>query len=134
MYVLQLLLPKLPFIKYLQDMYSYNREQSQDDADHNFVTVVMHSLGMDVANAMAFTGRRHEQLASEFVQLWQASKDSLRSDDGCVERYIEGIGNLVRTNDQWSFESQRYFGLRGLEVKRTRIVPLMDKRSSQKAH
>ncbi|EIN06625.1 terpenoid synthase [Punctularia strigosozonata HHB-11173 SS5] len=109
-------------IDVITDMYSFNREKSQDDADHNFMTVVMHSVGMNIARAMAFTGRRHEQLAAEFVKLWEDSKNDPACMQLSVQRYIESIGNLVRTNDQWSFESQRYFGRHGLKVKRTSSI------------
>ncbi|EPE04338.1 terpenoid synthase [Ophiostoma piceae UAMH 11346] len=38
--------------------------------------------------------------------------------------YVEGLGNWVRGNDQWSFESLRYFGKNGPQVQKTRLVEL----------
>lgn len=39
-----------------------------------------------------------------------------------VEQYVWGIGNLLRGADCWFFESERYFGTRGLLVQGTRRV------------
>lgn len=43
------------------------------------------------------------------------------------QSYVDGLGNWVRANDAWSFESARYFGNRGLEIMETRTVNLLPK-------
>lgn len=50
--------------------------------------------------------------------------------DASLLAYIDGIGNWVRANDTWSFESQRYFGSKGLEIQAQRTLELWPKRSS----
>ena len=45
--------------------------------------------------------------------------------------YVDGIGNWVRANDAWSFESQRYFGHKGLEIQASRVVELRPKRGAK---
>lgn len=45
--------------------------------------------------------------------------------DPQVARYVDGLGNWVRANDQWSFESQRYFGTKGLQIMKHRTVGLL---------
>ncbi|KAI0294470.1 hypothetical protein B0F90DRAFT_1757050 [Multifurca ochricompacta] len=50
--------------------------------------------------------------------------------DEQLVQYSDGLGNWVRANDQWSFESERYFGKKGAEFRRTRRVRLLPKRCS----
>ena len=51
--------------------------------------------------------------------------------DADVAKYVDGIGSWVRANDQWSFESERYFGKRGPEIYRNRWMTLMPKERSE---
>lgn len=44
-------------------------------------------------------------------------------------RYMNGMAQWVGANVQWSYESERYFGKRGLEVKRTRELTLLPRNS-----
>ncbi|KAF8968469.1 terpenoid synthase [Flammula alnicola] len=45
--------------------------------------------------------------------------------DRRVKMYIDGIAQWVRGNDDWTFESGRYFGTKGLEVQKTRVMTLL---------
>ena len=47
--------------------------------------------------------------------------------DQQVQQYLNGLGNWARGNDCWSFEGGRYFGNKGLEYQKTRIVSLLAK-------
>jgi hypothetical protein len=47
--------------------------------------------------------------------------------DEQLARYVDGIGNWVRANYEWSFETERYFGKKGPEIKETRWVTLLPK-------
>jgi len=49
--------------------------------------------------------------------------------DWQVRQYCDGLGNSVRAFDEWSFDTRRYFGTKGLEIKRERWVMLMPKDS-----
>lgn len=44
--------------------------------------------------------------------------------DARVQMYIDGIGQWVRGNDDWSCEGKRYHGDSGLAVRDTRLVTL----------
>jgi hypothetical protein len=73
----------------------------------------------------------HQVLFDRFLALYDKVTSSptqtgLDGDSGVAARlYAQGLGNWVRANDQWSFESVRYFGARGSEVQLTRWVDLL---------
>ena len=33
-----------------------------------------------------------------------------------LARFVEGLGNWVHSNDQWNYESERYFGNKAAEI------------------
>lgn len=45
-----------------------------------------------------------------------------------VKEYCHGLGQWVRGHDDWSFESERYFGNKGSEIKGNRWMSLMPKK------
>lgn len=47
--------------------------------------------------------------------------------DRQVQQYVYGLANWPRCNDCWNFESGRYFGSKGLEIQKSRVVPLYPK-------
>ena len=49
--------------------------------------------------------------------------------DAELQVYITHLANWPRCNDCWNFESGRYFGNKGLEYQRTRLVPMLPKRA-----
>ena len=63
-------------------------------------------------------------------EVWPQQQQSSQPGDVSLTllAYIDGIGNWVRANDAWSFESQRYFGPKGLEIQAARVVQLQAKR------
>lgn len=91
------------------------------------VTVVMHERDIDVQGAMDYIGGLHDRLVKSFL----LAKDRLPTwgepIDSQVARYVHGLGNWVRANDQWSFESQRYFGIKGLDIMNHRRVEMLPK-------
>ena len=44
-----------------------------------------------------------------------------------VKAYCDGLGQWVRALDDWSFESERYFGNKGPKIKENRWMLLMPK-------
>src|SRR4051794_41103484 len=45
-----------------------------------------------------------------------------------VEKYVKGLQHWIVGSLHWSFDTERYFGKNGLEVKTTRRVVLLPKR------
>ena len=106
---------------------SYNLEQARGDDDHNIVTIVMNQLKTDVVGAMQWVKDYHEELERKFNEHFVKVPQWGEPIDSQVARYLDGVGNWVRGHDQWGYESERYFGTKGLEIIKTRCVTLMPK-------
>ena len=113
-------------------MASYNREQGTGDENHNLITVSMHELGLDRSGAMSWAAAYHSDIKAKFINglselpSWGSTLDSQ------VKEYLDGIANWVQANYCWSYESQRYFGSKGPEIEKTRLVPLLPRSCPQK--
>ncbi|KAH8982765.1 isoprenoid synthase domain-containing protein [Lactarius hatsudake] len=106
----------------------YNVEQARGDDGHNIVTVVMHQHKTDIQGAMNWVDDRHKELEAKFMDLYENKIPKFGEPvDTELARYVDGIGNWVRANDQWDFETERYFGKEAPEVGRTRWVTLLPK-------
>jgi hypothetical protein len=85
----------------------------------------MNENGVDLDGALDWVAEYHKQILSEF----QAQYDNLPSwgptMDLKVKVYVERLAYFVRGIDCWAFETERYFGTKGLEVQGKRIVNLM---------
>lgn len=124
-----------------QDLVSYNKERTTG-AVHNIVTVVLKQPPVGLAATLADKQSCTPQDAVDWVVAYHAALEQqfhalyekltggraavASSRDNVLLSYANGLGNWVRANDQWSFESARYFGARGLEVKKTRAVELVE--------
>ncbi|EIM82223.1 terpenoid synthase [Stereum hirsutum FP-91666 SS1] len=109
------------------DIVSYNIEQARGDDSHNIVRIVMNELDTDVPRAMDWVAQRHTQLEREFFTALSELPTWGEPIDGWVKEYVYGLGNWVRANDQWSFESQRYFGTKGMEIMKSRWLSVLPK-------
>ncbi|THU96145.1 terpenoid synthase [Dendrothele bispora CBS 962.96] len=107
------------------DICSYNVEQAQGDDLHNLVTIVMNQYDLDLPGAMKWIGNFHDSIAEKFLSTYKNLPDWGPVIDPQILRYVDGLGNWVRGNDSWSFESWRYFRGKGLDIKKTRWVELM---------
>ena len=105
-------------------MLSFNKEQSIGQT-HNMVVVVMRQFNFDIAAAVEWIRVYHEELQGRFMEKYLEIPRWGGPIDRLVSQYVDGIANWVRANDQWHFESQRYFGKRGSEVQKTRWVELL---------
>ena len=104
-------------------------EQAKGLAGNNIVTVFMESMNLSLQQSVNLVGRKFEELISEFT----VDKSRLRSFgssvDKDVQKYIFSLENAVVGNLIWSFESKRYFGTRGHEIRRTLVVDVARKES-----
>ncbi|KAL0579187.1 hypothetical protein V5O48_002809 [Marasmius crinis-equi] len=117
------------------DFCSYNVEQARGDDSHNIIRVIMDLNETDIPGALVYISSLHDHLSHEFLDL--VSKVPKFGDselDAEVSTYVDGLGNWVRANDCWSFESQRYFGNQGLEIQKQRVVELLPKIQSSNSH
>ncbi|KAF8268453.1 terpenoid synthase [Lactarius quietus] len=110
------------------DLYSYNIEQAAGHGGHNIITVVMNEKKVNLHRALDWVAEYHGQVLSEF----QAQHRVLPSWDPVIDQnlmtYVERLGQFMRGIDCWAFETERYFGTKGREVQKQRIVTLLPKR------
>ncbi|KAF9237777.1 isoprenoid synthase domain-containing protein [Melanogaster broomeanus] len=114
-------------VSWANDIYSYNVEQSRRDP-HNLISVLMHYQVIGLQDAIDYAGA----LCKDTFQRFEESRAMLPSwgeeIDQQVVIYIEGLQSWMVGLLHWSFESERYFGKEGPQVKQTRIVKLLPKR------
>jgi hypothetical protein len=110
-----------------QDLVSYNKEQASEDDEHNIITIVMANHNTTLDNALIWVADFHAKLEVRFNDVYRNLPRWGGALDDDVQIYVFGLANWVRANDQWSFESQRYFGKRGLEIMESRTVTLLPK-------
>ena len=108
-------------------MASYDLEQARGESNHNLVTVVMHELDMDINGAMLWIADYHKEVEKKFFEARAALPTWGEPIDSQVREYCDGLGGWVRGNDEWNFESARYFGSKGPEIKIKRWNTLMPK-------
>ncbi|KAG1839501.1 isoprenoid synthase domain-containing protein [Suillus tomentosus] len=107
------------------DMMSYNKEQAAGNEFHNLISIVMLELDFDRGSAMAWAAHYHAEVQKRFIDghakvpSWGPSVDVL------VKEYLNGVANLARACHSWSYEGQRYFSTKGLEIQQTRLIPLL---------
>jgi hypothetical protein len=122
-----LILSGLDLMIIVNDLVSYNVEQAWSH-DHNLVTVVMHSLHLDLEAALEWISDLHDRLVKKFLLTFSQVPHYSDPDlDQQVTQFIHGIGNWVRAIEVWSFETERYFGNRVTEVQVTRMVEILPK-------
>ncbi|KAH9884567.1 isoprenoid synthase domain-containing protein [Xylariomycetidae sp. FL2044] len=107
------------------DLLSYNKEQAVGDDQHSIVTVVMKQYNLGAQEAIDEAGRLSQAKMERFYTLYSQLPRWIEPVDLDVQRLVDGMAQCVSGVMHWSYESQRYFGERGLEVKKTRMVPLL---------
>ena len=105
-----------------KDFYSYPVERACGHALHNLVTIAMHQLDLGPQKAADWIGDWADDIAKDFLQC-RADLPSWGPDiDSQVQEYVDGLAYWVRGNDDWSFESQLYFGFAGESVRQKREI------------
>ncbi|KAF5381366.1 hypothetical protein D9615_008302 [Tricholomella constricta] len=114
-------------VTWSNDIFSYNVEQSKGDT-HNMIPVVMSEEGLDLQSAVDFVGTMCKQSIDRFVDD-RANLPSWGPEiDKDVNTYVNGLADWIVGSLHWSFESERYFGKTGREVKATHVVNLLPRR------
>ncbi|PPQ77980.1 hypothetical protein CVT25_015447 [Psilocybe cyanescens] len=115
-------------VTWSNDIFSYNVEQSKGDT-HNMIPVVMNQEGIDLQEAVDFVGNMCKQSIDRFNEERRALPSWGPEVDRDVAIYVDGLANWIVGSLHWSFESERYFGKNGKQVKATRIVELLPLRT-----
>jgi hypothetical protein len=92
---------------------------------HNSVELVMKERNLDLQEAVdwleGYATGVHKAFLENVARLPSWGEDV----DKRVQIYVDGLAQWIRGNDDWTFESGRYFGNKGLEIQKTRIMSLL---------
>ncbi len=108
-----------------KDLYSYNIEQASGHGGHNLLTVVMNEKGVDLNGAIDWLAEYHAEVLSKFQAQYQLLPSWGPDLDPIVANFVERLAYSVRGIDAWHFESERYFGTKGLDIQKHRLVTLL---------
>jgi len=111
-------------VTWSNDIFSYNKEQARGDT-HNMICILMKYHGHTLQSAVDYVG----ELCAETIDTFSANKAKIPSwgpeVDDMVARYVQGLQDWIVGSLHWSFQTHRYFGTKGMEVKGHRVVSLM---------
>ncbi|KAJ3002976.1 hypothetical protein NUW54_g5554 [Trametes sanguinea] len=114
-------------VTWSNDIFSFNREQACGDT-HNMIVVVQTQQKLDLQSAIDYVG----ELCMGCVDRFQTLREQLPSwgpeIDAQVQVYVEGLGDWMIGNLVWSFETERYFGKAGPDVRKALSVALLPRR------
>ena len=113
-----------------QDLYSYNVEQARGDT-HNMICVHMMKDGLTLQQAVDRLGEMCKQSIDRFVEnlpLVPSWGDRIDRD---VKLYVNGMRECIVGSLHWSFQTKRYFGDNGGEVRATGVVELLPRETTK---
>lgn len=108
-------------------MLSYSKEQAIGDEEHNIVTVLINQYRLTVQEAMDKTGDLADKKMDKFCDLYLQVPRYVGLIDLDIQKLVDGMAQCVSGVMHWSYESQRYFDQRDMEIKRSRQVRLLPK-------
>ena len=85
---------------------------------------MMHHHGMILQEAVDFVGDLCKKRIDHFIEDRARLPSWGLEIDAQVQSYAEGLADWIVGTLHWSFDSERYFGKKGLEIKKSRIVEL----------
>jgi Delta6-protoilludene synthase len=85
----------------------------------------MNEKGVDLDAALNWVAEYHGDILSNFQAQHRLLPSWGPEMDPVVDAFVERLVYWIRGNDCWSFESGRYFGTKGPEIKETRSVTLL---------
>ncbi|KAJ4478458.1 terpenoid synthase [Lentinula aciculospora] len=111
-------------VAWSNDIFSYNVEQSRGDT-HNIIVILMNYHGRNLQGAIDYVGDLCRQAIDDFsanrlkIPSWGAEVDDM------VQRYVICLQHWIVGSLHWSFQTTRYFGSKGQEVKQSGYVKLI---------
>ncbi|KDR79140.1 hypothetical protein GALMADRAFT_137032 [Galerina marginata CBS 339.88] len=106
------------------DIYSFAMERSRGGglASHNSVELIMAEKNLDVQAAIEWLERGVSKVVDTFLDDINSLPSWGNKVDQKVKIYVDGVAQVLRGADDWSYESRRYFGNKGLEVQKSRVM------------
>lgn len=87
----------------------------------------METEGYGLQGAMDRAGEMCQQAMDVFLDNETKIPSWSVEVDNDVESYVQGLREWIVGSVHWNFETERYFGERGAEIKKTRTVELLPK-------
>ncbi|EIN08519.1 terpenoid synthase [Punctularia strigosozonata HHB-11173 SS5] len=112
------------FVDWSNDLLSYNVEQSQGET-HNMVCVAMTEGNLDLQSAVNFVGDMCKSAVVRFMKNKALVPSWTPEIDAQVVLYVQCLTDWMSGSLHWSYESERYLGKQGKQVKETGIVDLL---------
>ena len=85
----------------------------------------MHYFELDLYHATEWVARYHKEVGARFLDALTRLPSFGSGVDEALQEYInKSLAAWPRGNDCWRFESERYFGTKGAEVRKTGKTPL----------
>lgn len=88
----------------------------------------MTTKGVDLQTAMELAGELVRNTVDRFLACKAALPSWGTEIDEDIAKYVQGCEDWIIANALWSFETERYFGLDGMEVKKSLKVILLPPR------
>ena len=88
------------------------------------IVIMMHHHGMALQEAVDFVGDLCKQAVDRFTEDRVRLPSWGPKIDAQVQIYVQGLADWISGSLYWSFESERYFGKKGRQIKKDRIVEL----------
>ncbi|KIM55373.1 hypothetical protein SCLCIDRAFT_134791 [Scleroderma citrinum Foug A] len=111
-------------VTWSNDIYSYNVEQSKGDV-HNMINVVVNEQGLDLQSAFDFVGDLCKHSMDRFIECRKQLPSWGPEIDRDVAIYADGLEHWMVGCLHWSFDTERYFGTHGHEIKKTKVITLL---------
>lgn len=89
----------------------------------------MHDFGLDLHGATEWVAQYHKEVEARFLDALARLPSFGPGVDAALQEYLGYVAAWPRGNDCWRFESERYFGKKGVEIQKTRRIPLLAKRA-----
>ncbi|KDQ58781.1 hypothetical protein JAAARDRAFT_47108 [Jaapia argillacea MUCL 33604] len=114
-------------VTWSNDIFSYNVEQARGDT-HNMIVVVMREQGLSLQESIDFVGYMCQQSIDRFVEDRAQLPSWGPAVDTALQIYVDGLADWIVGSLHWSFESTRYFGSNGGDVKLHRSLDLLPRK------
>ncbi|KAF8630447.1 hypothetical protein AX17_005424 [Amanita inopinata Kibby_2008] len=111
-------------VTWSNDIFSYNVEQSRGDT-HNMIVILMHYHNHSLQSAVDYVGNLCAQTIDKFIENTKLLPSWGPEIDSMVNQYVQGLRDWIVGSLHWSFQTHRYFGTEGPQVKKHRVVKLL---------
>jgi hypothetical protein len=108
----------------MKDMHSYGLEHARGLCAHNVITSIMYEYNLDLQGALYWLSGYATHTIAKFRADMKSIPSFGKEVDAAVNEYVDRLGRCVRGYDAWSYETKRYYGDAGMDIKKHRKITL----------